>query len=244
MGPHWDSLKFLIEGLLPLVMLVQAVATDLLGAPGKWHSFSQVHIVQGKASGMAPLGFNLGHLPKSWAQDQRQCQPETHRKQRELKSLWKLLCYSTSSWAGQNFMSDWVLVVQCQAMCLHQSREATYIFPTKAVGFLSQRKKLFSLSLKFAKSLPSQGRGSLQRGFSFSHWALSIISVWGLPLDLICCSEGVPFLQLKWALLRTKTSMCVGKELTQIATTANGHCFAFQVTMTPDGKTQLCSGSP
>lgn len=178
MGRHWGSLKFLIEGLLPWVMLVQAVVTDLLGAPRKWHRFIQVHIVQGKASGMAPLGLNVWHLPKSWAQDQRQCQPEAHRKQRELKSLWKLLCYSTSSWTGQNFMSDWVLVMQCQAMCSHQSREATYIFPTKAAEFLSQRKKLFSLSLKFTKSLPSQGRGSLQRGFSllslstFNHFSV------------------------------------------------------------------------
>jgi len=37
---------------------------------------------------------------------------------------------------------------------------------------------------------------------------------------------------------KNKTSLCVGKqELAQIVTTANGHHFAFQVTMTPDGRT-------
>lgn len=89
-----------------------------------------------------------------------------------------------------------------------------------------------------------KGEAHYRGGFPFSHWALSVISVWRLPLAIICFLEGIPFFQLKWPLLGTKPSMCVGKELTQIVTTANGHCFAFQVTMTPDGKTWLCSGSP
>lgn len=48
-------------------MVVQVVDADLFGAPKKWHSFSQVHMVQGKSSGTAYLlwlAWNaLSHLP-------------------------------------------------------------------------------------------------------------------------------------------------------------------------------------
>lgn len=189
---------------------------------------------------MAALGFNVWHLPESWKLGTRGSANLKHTGNKENWSPFE----SSSARAPlheQSKLHIWLGFsgAVLNHAFLHQSREGTYIFPTKVAEFLTQRKKLFSLSLKVQNLSHLKGEAHYREGFPFSHWALSVISVWGLLLDLISFSEGVLFLQLKWPLLGTKTSMCVGKELTQIVTTANGHCFAFQVTMTPDGKTWL-----
>lgn len=110
-------------------------------------------------------------------------------------------------------MSDHFLVVLAYIMCLHTSREGTYIFPTERVEFLRQRKKLFSLSLRFAKPLSSQGRVSLQRGFPPSFTEHSQSFQYELSLWILLLLEMYTFLGAKMAIVRnkTKTSLCVGK---------------------------------
>lgn len=91
----WSPVGARHLSLLPLVMVVQAVDADLFGAPKKWHGFSQVRIFPGEASSTAYLlqfacnvlshlsPTNFTHLPKNGIQDQRQGQPEAHRKTKE-----------------------------------------------------------------------------------------------------------------------------------------------------------------
>lgn len=110
----------------------------------------------------------------------------TQETKRELKYFLKLLCYSTSSWTSQNFISDWFLVVQGYVMCLHHSGKDIYIFPTKRAEFLRQRKKLFSpVPQACQTSLISKESLITKRVSPFFHRAVSVISVWGLSLDII-----------------------------------------------------------
>lgn len=134
----------------------------------------------------------------------------TWEMKRELKSFWKLLCYSTSSWTGQNFASDCFSMVQGYIVRLHQSREGIYTFLTKRAQFLRQRKKLFSVSLRFAKPLSSQGRVSLQRGFPLSSTERFQSFQRELPLWILLVLEMHTFIGAKMANVRNKTKTSRG----------------------------------